>query len=51
MTLTHAEFQTIADKIKPNGQAFIDGQFFDAADGDRFETVNPATGRILCEMP
>lgn len=50
MTLTHAEFQVIADKIKPNGQAFIDGQFLDAADGDRFETINPATGRLLCEV-
>jgi len=29
---------------------FIDGQFVDAADGGRFETVDPATGETLAEM-
>jgi len=33
MTLTHAEYKTIANNIRPNGQAFIDGKFCDAADG------------------
>lgn len=50
MTLSHAEFQAIADKIKPNGQAFIDGRFCDAADGEKFETTNPATGQVLTEV-
>ena len=30
MTLTHAEYKTIAKNIRPNGQAFIDGKFCDA---------------------
>ncbi|WP_299892535.1 aldehyde dehydrogenase [uncultured Ruegeria sp.] len=50
MTLSHAEYQAIAAMLTPNGQAFIDGQFCDAADGDRFETTNPATGQILAEV-
>ncbi len=50
MTLSHAEFQAIASKQKPNGQAFIDGKFCDAADGETFETTNPATGQLLAEV-
>ncbi|SHM72416.1 aldehyde dehydrogenase (NAD+)/gamma-glutamyl-gamma-aminobutyraldehyde dehydrogenase [Roseovarius litoreus] len=50
MTLSYPEFQAIADKVKPNGQAFIDGKFCNSADGDRFETINPATGQILCDV-
>src|SRR5690606_12756141 len=29
---------------------FIDGEFVDALDGGRFETVNPATGEVLAEV-
>lgn len=47
MTLTYTEYQAIAANISPNGQAFIDGKFCDAADGEKFETVNPATGQVL----
>jgi len=50
MTLTHAEYKTIANNIRPNGQAFIDGKFCDAADGAKFETTNPATGQILANV-
>ena len=50
MTLTHAEYKTIAKNIRPNGQAFIDGKFCDAADGTKFETTNPATGQILANV-
>ena len=50
MTLTHAEYKTIANNIRPNGQAFIDGKFCDAADGTKFETTNPATGQILTNV-
>jgi len=50
MTLTHAEYKTIANNIRPNGQAFIDGKFCDAADGTKFETTNPATGQILANV-
>lgn len=50
MTLSLAENQAIANSIKPNGQAFIDGVFCDALDGERFETTNPATGQVLAEV-
>ncbi len=50
MTLSHAEYRAIAGTLKPNGQAFIDGTFCDAADGDWFETTNPATGRVLAQV-
>ncbi len=50
MTLSHAEFQAIARKQQPSGQAFIDGKFCDALDGEKFETTNPATGQVLAEV-
>lgn len=50
MTLSHAEYQAIATGLRPNGQAFIDGKFCDAADGDKFETTNPATGQVLASV-
>jgi len=50
MTLSHAEYQAIATGLRPNGQAFIDGKFCDAVDGDKFETTNPATGQVLASV-
>lgn len=50
MTLSHAEYQAIANKLRPNGQAFIDGKFCDASDGETFQTTNPATGQVLCSV-
>jgi len=50
MTLTHANFQAIAAKLIPNGRAYIDGSSCDAVDGDKFETINPATGQVLAEV-
>lgn len=46
-TLTHSQYQDIAAKLNPRGQAYIDGAFCDAADGATFETTNPATGQVL----
>lgn len=46
-TLTHSQYQAIAAKLNPRGQAYIDGAFCDAADGATFETTNPATGQVL----
>ena len=50
MTLSHADYQAIAAKLKPGGQAYIDGAYCDAADGEKFETTNPATGEVLAEV-
>lgn len=50
MTLSHAEYKAIAAGLSPNGQAFIDGNYCDALDGDKFETINPATGQVLASV-
>jgi aldehyde dehydrogenase (NAD+)/gamma-glutamyl-gamma-aminobutyraldehyde dehydrogenase len=50
VTLSYTEYQAIAANICPNGQAFIDGKFCDAADGQKFETINPATGQVLASV-
>ncbi|WGF88734.1 betaine-aldehyde dehydrogenase [Marinivivus vitaminiproducens] len=34
----------------PEGRAYIGGRFVPAASSERFPTVNPATGDILCEV-
>jgi len=47
---THAEWKTRADALTFRGQAFIDGAFVDAASGETFESVNPATGAVLAEV-
>ncbi|MEP4195780.1 MAG: aldehyde dehydrogenase [Aliishimia sp.] len=50
MTLSHADYQAIAAKLKPKGQAYINGAYCDAADGETFQTTNPATGEVLAEV-
>lgn len=50
MTLSHAGFQAIADTLTPNGNAFIDGKFCAAADGDTFESINPANNQVLARV-
>jgi len=50
VTLSYTEYQAIAANICPNGQAFIDGKFCNAADGQKFETINPATGQVLASV-
>ena len=50
MTLSYTEYQEIAANIRPIGQAFIDGKFCDAADGQKFDTTNPATGQVLASV-
>jgi len=50
MKRTYREFQKIASELKPEGRAFIDGQFCDAADGTTFTTENPATGETLTKV-
>jgi len=50
MTPTHSAYRAIAAKLTPNGQAFIDGEFCDAVDGETFETTNPATEQVLADV-
>lgn len=34
----------------PDQQLYIDGQFVDATSGESFQTINPATGEVLCKV-
>ena len=47
MSETRAYFHNIRDTVTPNTQAFIDGQYCDAADGAKLENLNPATSEII----
>ena len=47
MSETNVNFHQIRDKITLNTQAFIDGQYCDAAGGAKLENLNPATGEII----
>lgn len=50
MSLSYKEFQTIAAGLRPNGKAYIDGEFCDAVDHTTFTSSNPATGETLAEI-
>lgn len=47
---TAAGWHARAAAFAPAGDLFIDGDFCPAASGDRFETVNPATGAVLAAV-
>ena len=48
--MSTANYKSIASKLKFEGRAFINGKYVDAIDGGKFETMNPATGDILCSV-
>jgi aldehyde dehydrogenase (NAD+)/gamma-glutamyl-gamma-aminobutyraldehyde dehydrogenase len=48
MVITLEKAREIASKISFPTQAFINGRYCPAADGDTFEAINPATGEALC---
>jgi len=43
-------YQSIANKLKFEGRAFIGGKYVEAIDGEKFESINPATGEKLCTI-
>ena len=45
--LDKAQWVSLADGLKLETRLFIDGEYVDAANGGRFETVNPATGKVI----
>jgi len=47
---SHADWQLLAQDIRPRTQLFIDGASVPATDGDVFETINPATGLALASV-
>ncbi len=48
--MTTADYKSIANKLKLEGRAFINGKYVDAIDGQKFENINPATGDVLCSV-
>ena len=44
------KFHDLRDQLTINGQAFVDGAFCEAADGGRFETINPATDEVITSV-
>ncbi|MCD6727493.1 MAG: aldehyde dehydrogenase [Solirubrobacteraceae bacterium] len=46
-THTYDEWRTQATTLQPRTQAFIDGEYVDAADGATFDCISPVTGRSL----
>lgn len=34
----------------PTQKLFIDGHYVDATSGEEFESVNPATGEVICKI-
>jgi hypothetical protein len=47
---THDDWQAKAAALELPRRAFIDGELVDAASGETFERVNPATGEVLVEV-
>jgi len=50
MTLTKEDWRARAAQLKPEGRAFIDGDYRPALTGRTFATVNPATGKAICQV-
>ncbi len=48
--LTHEEYQAIADKLNPPAMSFIDGAFRPSSSGKTYETVNPASGKVIAHV-
>ena len=48
--LTAAEYAAIAETISFPSNAFVDGAFRPAASGKTFQSVNPATGKVLADI-
>ncbi|TIO15259.1 MAG: aldehyde dehydrogenase [Mesorhizobium sp.] len=46
----HTDFHAQAQTLKFETRAFIDGAYVAAQSGENFETVNPATGKLLANV-
>ena len=47
---SHADWKSRAEALSFRNQAFIDGKFVDAASGETFDCINPATGDVLARV-
>ncbi len=50
LDFTHNDWKARAAALSFRNQAFIGGRFVDAADGDTFDCINPATGKVLTKV-
>ncbi len=48
--LTHAQYQDIAKQLILPTQAFINGEFTPALEGNEYISTNPATGEVIAHM-
>ncbi|WP_068110453.1 aldehyde dehydrogenase [Tropicimonas marinistellae] len=48
--LSHTDWQARAAALSFRSQAFIGGTFVDAASGETFDCINPATGEVLTQV-
>ena len=48
--LTHAEYRAIAQDMKPACNAFIDGKFQAVRSRKTFDSINPATGKLVSKI-
>nr|WP_298375455.1 aldehyde dehydrogenase [uncultured Halomonas sp.] len=48
--MSHADWQRLAGDLRFETRAFINNAFSDAASGETFETINPATGKTLASV-
>lgn len=47
---SHEDWKSRAETLSLRHQAFIDGRFVDAASGQTFDCINPATGEVLTQV-
>ena len=48
--LTHEEYIAIEKSLNFPTNAFINGQFQSSKSGKTFETINPATGKVIANI-
>ncbi len=48
--LTHADWRERASRLQFRNQAFIGGRYLDAATGETFDSINPASGERLARV-
>ena len=48
--MSSEKYKVIASNLKFEGRAFINGKYVNSIDGETFETINPATGEVLCTV-
>ncbi|MFM0515181.1 aldehyde dehydrogenase family protein [Paraburkholderia sp. RL17-373-BIF-A] len=50
-TFTAEDFRRHAAVMKPETRMLIDGELLESASGERFESTNPATGKVAATVP